>query len=337
MSNSFDFELFDAEVKKQFGAEALSALDARPKLGAVGTFIPTSSEALNRAIGIGGIPKGRVIEIFGPESTGKTTLALDICAQAQAHDPNAFVVYVDAENALNPAYGAALGVDLSKKRFRMAQTNEVEEAMNLTLKAAKFGASVVVVDSLPTLELEADLERENSTEERVGSIAKPVRSALKKIVKACRETGTIVILINHITYKVGTAASFGNPETTPGGTGPRFYSTLRMDVRSIGGKDGQVIDMETGEAIGIRTTVKLVKNKVGTPFKKIEYNLIYGEGIDTVADLAQVAADTGVVEKGGAWYKFGEQKFNGLPKLTDALRTDLKLQAAVRKGVQAAC
>jgi recombination protein RecA len=332
----FDFALFDSEVRKQYGDEAVKALDGGTKFGEEGTYIPSSSEALNRAIGIGGIPRGRVIEIFGPESSGKTTLALDFCASAQRMNVNGngFVFYQDSENALNPEYAERLGVNLSKEKFRMSQTNELEEAMNLTLKAAKFGAAVIVIDSIPTLEYEKTLDAEEATGDRAGGIAKPLKAALKKIVKVCRETQSTVILINHITYKIGTAAMYGNPETTPGGGGPRYYCSVRLDVRTASGE--QRVDKTTGEVWGTGTRVKVVKNKVASPFKKAEFDIVYGQGIDKIKDLCSVAPEVGLIQKSGNWYYVGEAKFNGMSALTEALRTDPKLEAKLRQDLQAA-
>lgn len=329
--SSFDFTLFDAEVKKQYGDEAIKSLDAQVKFGADGTFIPSSSVALNRAIGIGGIPRGRVIEIVGPESSGKTTLALDFCANAQRMDEKAFIFYQDSENALNTSYAEFLGMDLSKPRFRLSQTNELEEGMNLVLKAAKFGATICVVDSIATLEYEKTLEEGGATDDRAGGIAKPLKSALKKLVKVCRETGTSVILVNHITFKVGM--SYGNPETTPGGGGPRYYSSVRLDVRPIGGE--QRVDKATGEVYAVGTRVKVIKNKVAVPFRKAEFDIVFGEGIDTAKDLIEVGIDVGVIKKSGNWLSYGESKVNGVGALTDAIRSNVQLETQLRLDVDA--
>lgn len=335
--SKFDFELFDSEVRKTYGDNAMKSLSDAPKFGEPGTYIPFSSESLNLAIGVGGMPKGRILEVIGPASGGKTTLALDLCANAQRLDKDAFIFYIDAENALNPIYVETVGVDTNKKRFGISQTNELEEASDLAMKAAKFGAAVVVIDSIPTLEYAKQLDADEAIADRAGGIAKPLRAFLKRVAKVCGETGTIVALINHITYKIGNAANYGNPETTPGGGGPPYYSSIRLDVRPIGGADGAINDRKTGEKIGAKTKVKVIKNKVATPFKTAEFSLIYNEGIDTYADLVEVGQKTGVLVRGGSWIKYGEEaQWQGEAKAVDALRNDSKLEAKVRAAVHKA-
>ena len=258
---TFDHELFAAEAKKAFGDEALAKLDGAPAYGAPGTFVPTSSDTLNMALGIGGLPRGRVVEIYGPESGGKSSLALDICAQAQKMFPGGTVFYGDAENALNVPYARAIGVDLSCKRFIVAQTAETEQMLDLAYKAAKHGAVVTVVDSVAALSLKSDMEDDETTESRVGGNAKAIRAHLRRMVPVIGQTNCIAIYINHITYKVGVV--YGNPETTTGGKGLPFFASVRMDVRSS--PSDRLVDKETGEIYGIKSKVKIVKNKVPPP------------------------------------------------------------------------
>jgi recombination protein RecA len=330
----FDYELFSTEVRKTYGDAALSSLEGAAKFGEPGTYIPFSSEAINLALGVGGIPKGRIVEILGPESGGKTTLALDLCAQAQRMDKNAFIFYIDAENSLNPVYAEVVGVETKKTRFGISQTNELEEASDLAMKAAKFGAKIVVIDSIPTLEYAKQLDADEAIADRAGGIAKPLRAVLKRLGKVCRESGTIVVLINHITYKIGTAAMYGNPETSPCGSGPKYYASIRLDVRPESG--GDLLDKK-GDKIGRKTKVKVVKNKVAPPFREAVFNLIYNEGIDTYADLIEVGQKVNVLVKSGSWIKYGtEHQWQGAEKAADALKADAKLEAKLRAAVQKA-
>lgn len=327
----FDHALFQAEVRKTYGDNALQPLKGIAKFGEPGSYIPFSSEALNLALGIGGVPVGRITEIYGPESGGKTTLALDLCAQAQRLDPNAFILYIDAENVLNPVYAEVVGVDTEETRFGISQTNELEEAASLALKGASFGAKMVVIDSLPTLEYAKQLDADEAIADRAGGTAKAIRAFLKRMNKVCRESGTVCVLINHITSKVGVV--YGNPETTPCGTGPKYYSSIRLEVRKESG--GDILDKK-GVKVGVKTKVKVVKNKVAPPFREATFNLVYNEGIDTYADLVEVGTKIGVLVKAGSWIKFGESQWQGEVKASDAFKADAKLEAKVRTAVQKA-
>jgi recombination protein RecA len=324
MGADFDFALFEAEVKKSFGDEAITDLDAQVAFGKPGTYIPTSADTLNAALGCGGIPRGRIIEIYGMESGGKSTLALDIIANAQRMFPDKPVFYVDSENAMNKVHANQIGVKTSKPHFYMAQTAECEEALDLTYKAAKYGASVCVVDSVAALSLKSDMEDDDTTETRVAGISKALRAHLRRIAPILTETLTTAIYINHITFKPGVA--YGNPETTPGGKGLPFFASQRLDVRQM----AKSVDKKTGEFTGIRSKVKIVKNKVAPPFRVAEYDIIFGEGIDRVGGLIDAAVEAGVIAKTGGWLKFGEDKFNGKDAMREKLLAAPKLEATIR-------
>lgn len=320
----FDHELFEAEVKKQFGNEAITDMDTMPVFGVPGTFIPSSSDTLNIALGIGGIPRGRIVEIYGLESSGKSTLALDFIANAQRLYPDLPIFYGDAENALNREIAEDMDVDLSKNRFYLSQTGDVDEMLNITYKAAKAGVSIAVVDSIAALSSGAEMKDESTTNSIVAGISKQIRAHLRKIAPVITETLTTVIYINHITYKPNVM--YGSPETTTGGKGLPFFASQRLDVRkkeSLGNK-------ETSEFYGLRSKVKIVKNKVGPPFKTAEFDIIFGEGIDRVGGLVDAAIEAKIVTKTGGWIKLDDAKWNGRAQMIAALKAAPKLEGMIR-------
>jgi recombination protein RecA len=325
LSLGFDHELFEATLKKAYGSEALQSFtDADRTIPS----IPSSSDTLNTATGNGGIPIGRVIEIFGPESSGKSTVSIDYAIQAQKLFPDRPVVYIDAENAFDLTYAENLGLDTSPERFKFCQIMVAEDALNIVHISAQSNAAMVIVDSVPSLVLRKDIEEHLSTDERTGGIAKAVRTHLKKLTPVLGVTGCTALYINHITSKIGVV--YGNPETTPAGTGLKFYSSIRMDVR----RKEVLVDTKTGEPYGIKVSTKIVKNKVAPPLKKAEYDIIFGKGIDRVGGLIDAAADAGVLIKAGAWIKLGDQKFNGRAALKEAMLENPLLEEAVREGLQ---
>lgn len=323
----FDHDFFMATVNKQFGDEAITDLSTQAKFGAPGTYIPTSSDTLNHALGIGGIPRGRVIEIYGLESSGKSTLALDIVANAQRMFPNLPVFYGDAENALNPEHVKMMGVNISKGRFYLAQTGDVDEMLNLTYTAAKAGASLCVVDSIAALSSADEMKEENTTKSIVAGISKQIRSHLRKVVPILTETRCTVIYINHITYKPNVM--YGSPETTPGGKGLPFFASVRLDVR----KKENLMNMKTSEIYGIKSNVKVVKNKVAPPLKTALFDIIFGQGIDRVGGLIDASIEAEVVAKTGGWLTFDELKFNGRAAMRDALTAKPALEDSIRKAL----
>ena len=325
---AFDYELFEAETKKAFGKEAITTVEESDNLWPAGSYIPSSSESLNSALGVGGLPKGRIVEIYGPEASGKTTLALDFVANLQRQDPNAVIFYQDNENALNPIYARAMGIDTSKQKFILSQTGEAEEALDLTYKAVKAGVSIAIVDSVAGLSLKSDMEDDETTTERVGGISKAFRAHLRKMKNLCAETGAVVIYLNHITYKIGVM--FGNPETTPGGRGLPFFASVRLDVRA----KEHLIDKKTMEPYGVKCAVKCVKNKVAPPFRKAEYEIIFGEGINKAGNLIDEAMKAEVITQSGPWLYFGEQKFKGRAKLDAAMTEMPLLEQAIKTAIE---
>jgi recombination protein RecA len=296
MSEAFDYKLFSSLFEKQF-PKSLVDLTETPKQGDPGTFIETGSISLDRAIGVGGVPRGKIIEIFGMESSGKSTLALEILRSAQQAYPKVPVGYVDAECAVHVEYAHAIGLDLSAKRMVFVQESETEKALSMMNTLAKAGLSVIVLDSVPMLTSEKELEEQEPAESKMGGQAKALSSALRHLVRTCAETGTIACFINQIRFKIGTAAMFGNPETTSGGKALPFYSAVRIRTST---KDK--VQSKDGEVIGQRIEATIIKNKVASPYKKASYSILFGKGIDRIADLVDTCTEAGLLEKKGAWY-----------------------------------
>ena len=283
------------QIEKQFGKGSIMKLgEDSAKLNI--DSISTSSIGLDIALGIGGVPRGRVVEIFGPESSGKTTVALHIIAQAQKDGGTA--AFIDAEHALDPTYAKALGVDIDE--LIVSQPDTGEQALEICEALVRSNAiDVVVVDSVAALVPKAEIEGEMG-DSHVGLQARLMSQALRKLAGVINKSRTTTIFINQLREKVGVM--FGNPETTPGGRALKFYSSIRLDVRRIETlKQGQ-------EMIGNRTRVKVVKNKVAPPFKMAEFDIMYGEGISREGDLIDVGVSADIVKKSGAWYSYNEQR-----------------------------
>lgn len=283
-----------ASIEKDFGKGAVMKMGDKSQMAI--EAIPTGAITLDRALGVGGLPKGRIVEIFGPESSGKSTLATHVVAQSQA--TGGLCAYVDAEHAMDPLYAANLGVDIDN--LLISQPGTAEEALEITDRLVHSGAlDVIVVDSVAALTPRAEIEGEIG-DSHMGLQARLMGQALRKMTGAASNTNTLVIFINQLREKIGVV--FGNPETTPGGRALKFYSSVRLDVRRIESvKDG-------AEIIGNRTRVKVVKNKVAPPFRQAEFTIFYGEGISRSLGLVDLGVELGVVEKSGAWYAYHGQK-----------------------------
>lgn len=287
-------EVAMGQIERQFGKGSIMKLGGQ--VIADVPVISTGSLALDHALGVGGIPRGRVIELFGPEASGKTTLALQIVAEAQKKD--GIAAFVDAEHALDVSYARKLGVNCDE--LLVSQPDTGEQALEIAEVLVRSGAmDVVVVDSVAALVPRAEIEGEMG-DVHVGLQARLMSQALRKLTASISKSRTSVMFINQIRMKIGVM--FGNPETTPGGNALKFYSSVRLDIRRIGNiKDGQ-------EVVGSRTRVRVVKNKVAPPFKEAEFDIMYGEGISSTGDLLDMAVQTQIIDKSGAWYSFDKER-----------------------------
>ncbi|MBU2101301.1 recombinase RecA [Patescibacteria group bacterium] len=307
-------------LRAKYGEEAIMTLGDARRVDV--ESISTGSLSLDLALGIGGFPKGRIIEIFGPESSGKTTLALSTIAQAQKKGGKA--AFIDAEHALDPEYAKNIGVKI--KELLISQPNSGEEALNILESIIRSKMiDVVVVDSVAALTPKAEIEGDMETK-FIGLQARMMSQALRKIAGIASQTGTIVIFINQLREKIGIM--FGNPETTPGGRALKFYSSVRIDIR-------RKAQLKRGEEIvGSRTKAKVAKNKVAAPFKVAEFDIMYGEGISYEGDVLGLALELGVAKKSGASYSFGEEKLGvGLEKVRDGLKENKKLLKELETAV----
>ncbi|UXR64941.1 recombinase RecA [Bdellovibrio bacteriovorus] len=318
-------ELAVSTIEKQFGKGSIMRLGANDSLVKDVEAISTGALSLDIALGIGGLPKGRICEIYGPESSGKTTLCLSVIAQAQKK--GGVVAFVDAEHALDINYARKLGVNTED--LLISQPDTGEQALEITETLVRSGAiDVLVVDSVAALVPRAEIEGDMG-DSHVGLQARLMSQALRKLTAAINRSNTLVIFINQIRMKIGVM--FGNPETTTGGNALKFYSSVRLDVRRIGAiKNGE-------DVTGNRTAVKVVKNKMAPPFTKVEFDLMYGEGISEEGDLLDLAVTAGMVEKSGAWFSInGERMGQGRDAAKTFLKEHPEYMVELRKKILAA-
>lgn len=307
-------------LRGRFGEGSIMTLGETHKVDIAS--IPTGSFSLDIALGIGGLPRGRIIEIYGPESSGKTTLALNVVAQAQKQGGK--TAYIDAEHALDPEYAKKLGVKIND--LLISQPDNGEEALNILESLVRSGMiSVIVVDSVAALTPRAEIEGEMGAQ-FIGLQARMMSQALRKLTAISAKSNTLIIFINQIRMQIGMM--FGNPETTPGGRALKFYASVRIDVRRI----AQVKKGE--EIVGSRVKAKVVKNKVAAPFKQAEFDIMYGEGISYEADVLNAGLKAGVVTKSGASYSFeGERLGTGFDNIREKLKEDKKLLNEIKKKI----
>ena len=310
------------QIEKKYGAGAIMRLGESRALNV--EAISTGSLALDMATGIGGLPKGRIVEIYGPESSGKTTLALHVVAEAQKAGGDA--AFVDAEHALDPVYAAKLGVDVDS--LLVSQPDNGEQALEIVEALARSGAlDVIVVDSVAALVPRAEIDGEMG-DSHVGLQARLMSQALRKLTGVISKYNTIIIFINQLREKVGVV--YGNPEVTTGGRALKFYSTIRMDVRRVESLKGA-----GGEFVGSRTKVKIVKNKVAPPFKVAEFDIMYGEGISHAGEVLDMAVNLGIVKKSGAWFSYnGERLGQGRDNVKTLFRTNTTLCEEIAEQVK---
>ncbi|HHU69867.1 MAG TPA: recombinase RecA [Thermoanaerobacterales bacterium] len=314
-----------SQIERQFGKGSIMKLgEAGDKLNI--EVIPTGAISLDIALGVGGIPRGRIIEIFGPESSGKTTVALHIIAEAQK--VGGIAAFIDAEHALDPTYAKNLGVDIDN--LLISQPDTGEQALEIAEALVRSSAvDVVVVDSVAALVPKAELDGEMG-DMHVGLQARLMSQALRKLAGAISKSKTSVIFINQLREKVGIM--FGNPETTPGGRALKFYSTVRLEVkRTESLKQGNDI-------MGNRTRIKVVKNKVAPPFKQAEFDIMYGEGISKEGCILDIGADVGIINKSGAWYSYGDERLGqGRENAKQYLKENTDLSLKIEKEIKKKC
>ncbi len=311
-----------AQIERQFGKGSVMKLGDTSNRMQVET-VPTGSLSLDIALGMGGIPKGRIVEVYGPESSGKTTVSLHMVAEVQKR--GGIAGFIDAEHALDPAYAKKIGVDIDN--LYISQPDNGEQALEITETMVRSGAvDIVIVDSVAALVPKAEIDGDMG-DAHVGLQARLMSQALRKLTAVISKSNCIVIFINQLREKVGIM--FGNPETTTGGRALKFYSSIRLDVRRIEAiKQG-------GEVVGNRTRIKVVKNKIAPPFKEAEFDIMFGEGISTAGDILDLAAEIGVIQKSGAWYAYDGNKIGqGRENAKNFLKENPEIMADVEGKVR---
>jgi recombination protein RecA len=305
------------KIEKDFGKGAIMKMSSKAVESV--PVIPTGSITLDQALGIGGYPKGRVIEIFGPESSGKTTLAIHAIAEAQK--AGGIAAFIDAEHAFDSTYAQKLGVDIDE--LLISQPDNGEQALEIADHLIRSSAiDIVVIDSVAALTPKAEIEGEMG-EAKMGLQARLMSQALRKLTASISKTGTVCIFINQLRDKIGVV--YGNPETTTGGNALKFYASIRIDIRKASViKDGE-------EQLGARAKVKIVKNKLAPPFRRAEFDIMFGEGISKIGEIIDLGVDKGIIKKSGSWFSYGDQK---LGQGRDAVKELLKGNDALREEIE---
>jgi len=316
-------EMALAQIDKQYGKGSIMRMGEKKTMAI--EAVPTGALALDIALGIGGIPRGRIVEIFGPESSGKSTLAMHLVAEAQRN--GGICAYIDAEHAMDPIYAQAIGVDIDQ--LLISQPDTGEQALEIADMLVRSGAiDVIVIDSVAALTPKAEIEGEMG-DSHVGLQARLMSQALRKLTANLNKTKTIMVFINQLREKIGVM--FGSPETTPGGRALKFYSSVRLDIRRIEAiKDG-------AEVVGSRTRVKVVKNKVAPPFKQAEFDIMYGKGISREGSVLDLGVELGIIKKSGAWFTYeGEQLGQGRENAKNFLNANPEIMVEVSEKVKIA-
>ena len=316
-------EMALAQIDKQYGKGSIMRMGEKKTMAI--EAVPTGALALDIALGIGGIPRGRIVEIFGPESSGKSTLAMHLVAEAQRN--GGICAYIDAEHAMDPIYAQAIGVDIDQ--LLISQPDTGEQALEIADMLVRSGAiDVIVIDSVAALTPKAEIEGEMG-DTHVGLQARLMSQALRKLTANLNKTKTIMVFINQLREKIGVM--FGSPETTPGGRALKFYSSVRLDIRRIEAiKDG-------AEVVGSRTRVKVVKNKVAPPFKQAEFDIMYGKGISREGSVLDLGVELGIIKKSGAWFTYeGEQLGQGRENAKNFLNANPEIMVEVSEKVKIA-
>lgn len=309
-----------AQLEKKYGAGAIMRLGQSKALDVAA--IPTGSMTLDMALGIGGVPRGRIIEIYGPESSGKTTVALHIAAEAQKLEGE--VAFIDVEHALDPVYAKALGVNTDN--LLVSQPDSGEQALEIAEALVRSGAiDVVIIDSVAAMTTRAEIDGEMG-DNHVGQLARLMSQAMRKLTAAISRSNCVAIFINQIREKIGVM--YGNPETTPGGRALKFYASVRIDVRK-----GEAIKVGS-DVIGTRTKCKIVKNKVAPPFKTCEFDIMYGKGISRTGEVLDLAIDLGIIKKGGSWFSYKDNKLGqGRDNVKEIIEHDAELMKEIEAQI----
>lgn len=315
-------EMAIAQIEKTYGAGAVMRLGQTKSLDV--EAIPTGSMTLDMALGIGGVPRGRIVEVYGPESSGKTTVALHIVAEAQKMGGNA--AFIDVEHALDPVYASALGVDIDN--LLVSQPDSGEQALEIAEALVRSGAiDIIVLDSVAAMVTKAEIDGEMG-DLHVGQLARLMSQAMRKLTSVISKSNCVAVFINQIREKIGVM--YGNPETTPGGRALKFYSSVRIEVRK-----GETIK-NGSEVLGARTKCKVVKNKVAPPFKECEFDIMYGQGISRVGEVLDLAVELDIVKKGGAWFSYNDTKLGqGRDNVKEVLRNDPELMQEIEEKIKA--